>query len=228
MTVVLAWRAMSPIACGECGGIVLAGLKPAHHLRERLAAPAYCLGYHEHVARNHLQHPAEWQPPEHVSDADSWCMPIVSSDFVHGRAQGLPAAPHEFCTCGYYALWQPIAEDNYGPGGSRPYIWCYVLALGKYVAYTKGVRMARYRLLRWWWPITLPEWRPVTKHEGTGVYLWEYPHARSWQQATWDNVAQALTLRYGMPPLVGDPRQAELPTGILKETPALIADMLED
>lgn len=231
MTVVLAWRAMQLAMCSKCGGVVLTGLKLAHHLRERLSPPAYCIGFHSHVAREHLRHPDDWEPPEeHLGPVISGqrIIPPVSAEFVHGELEAPRAvAPHERCTCGYYALWQPCGDStNYGPSAERPYIWCYVMAIGKYVAYTEGVRMERYRLLRWWWPICLPSGTSVA---GSANAIYDYGSLYSaLVPKTWEEVARELAQRYGMPPVVGDPRRSELPVGVLSSLPGHVEDMLED
>jgi hypothetical protein len=50
---------------------------------------------------------------------------------------------------------------------------------------------------------------------------------RGRQVLLWKEVMHELGLRYGLEPLISDPRRAELPSGILSEVPEPVAEMLE-
>jgi hypothetical protein len=107
-------------------------------------------------------------------------------------------------------------------------IWLYVVGVGRYVAYTEGARLERYRLLRWWWPIIewAGDWQSVDARNRSRVYVGE---SSLWWRGTaldWHDVIKALEQRYGTPPEMGDPRQADLPSGVMPELPDVVVSML--
>lgn len=223
MTVVLAWRAMSVTRCdrGQQPQVVLQGARQYSHLHGLVSAPAICLGWDPQIARDHLSHPEDWQPPaEHRSPPRR---PV--DEVVHEPSPESPPAPDDRCSCGYYALLRPGAEASAGVVGLL--IWCYVAALGKTVFYTKGVRMERYRLLRWWWPTLVREhedWlEPVDPNAYSNVYERTMDGFR---RLHWGEVVDRLTDTYGMGPSYGDPRKADLPTGLFRELPSEVVPLL--
>lgn len=238
MPVVLGWRVMTPVWCATCGGVTLEGIRGHSHLPQRLSYPAVCLGYVEHIAHTHLQHDPEWKPPqEHIAANSSltaqcyycfWGICQHIKELLHGTPHHLPPAPHPYCTCGYYILWRPQDQSSVGVDVLGGRVWLYVVGVGRYVAYTEGARLERYRLLRWWWPLTewQGEWQPVDARARSRVYATE---AALWWRGTaldWHDVVEALKLRYALPPVVGDPREADLPSGVLQQLPDVVESML--
>lgn len=220
----LAWRAMMAERCDRDPlrpAIILRGLRSYSHLHSLVSEPAVCLGWESHVARTHLNHPPEWEPP----DEHRQMLRRSTDDIVHQPAtlKGAPA-PEERCTCGYYALFEPRTDPTGGVTGVL--IWCYVLAIGKSVFYTKGVRMERYRLLRWWWPAIHHEYEDRREPVAPNSYSNVYALTSGYQRLLWREVVERLVETYGLEPAYGDPREAELPTGMFDSIPANIGPLL--
>ncbi len=206
--IILGWRTMLVVWCGQCQGWALQGIYGPFHLTSRLSPPAVCPGW-DRSTRPGIswdtvpsEHRKRWQErvPRRLRKDGT---PVAPNP--HSKAWAyLPSAPAEGCSCGYYIAFSPqkVRRLVSCSQWTVPVV-LYVQALGKAILHADGARCERYRVLAHQAP------RSLVDRLGPG--------ARD-QVAAWLQGAFGPELSPG----------ATLPAGVFDRIPPEVAMLLEE